>query len=897
MAIAHDAETRFPATDGASSNSVDTTTGDRTFSHNPVGTPAGVVVVICSDATTAPVTGVLYAGTAMTLVQTAVDTSEAGRVDIYVLANQAIPTNDPATVTLQGCTSANKWVTCSTVTSATGQTENVGSNFKDTTTATNPTLTVVTSKACLVYGALHGGAASPGSYVAGSAYTAQFNNDYGQKSARSQRRTSVSSGGGNEIFSFQYATSDDYCIAAVALAEKILPTSTPVARVSLGSYGEPSTRTAHSIKVRARTTSGSTGVLKAALYEGANNRSGDLTSSALTTSLADYTLSIPDASAANITSYSDLEIRFWGYDANGGSLVFEVADLYLEVPASAGPQTFYGATALPITLSRVVSGSRQTFSQIVAPFTFTKAVSGIKIAFGQIASPFTFTKAVSGVRTALGQILASFTFVKSVSATRQTFAQLVRPFAFVKDVAGRRTTFGQIASPFIFTKVVSGVKLAFGQIAAPFTFVKSVSATRQTLGQVVRPFTLVKDISAVRTTFGQTLTSIVATIATAGNKTTVTLYGVVSAPFTFVKSVSGQRTALGQTVSTFTFTSVVSGTRNTFAAIIAPFTFVKDVVARKTTFGQIVVPLTFTKSVSGIKIALGQIVRPFTFVKDVVARKTTFGQVVRPFTFTKAVSGVRSALGQIVAPFTFNRVISGRRTTFSRVDLPLIFVDQTDARKQTFGQIVFPINIELEAVAEVQGIRYGQATMSLVFGKDVEAFKQTFGQFSAPYLFDRSTQARRTTFSSLVRPFTFVKDVAGRRTTFGQSSLPITASFVVAGRRLSYGQVALSLVLGEQIAGQRKAFGATTSSYNFNRELTGRKETFSLLDFPIDFVVDVNTGRVEAFSSLGREFLIGIEIAGIVRPTGVILNLAKAIYLGSTEVEAVYVDSQEVWSK
>jgi hypothetical protein len=72
--------------------------------------------------------------------------------------------------------------------------------------------------------------------------------------------------------------------------------------------------------------------MRAALYEGSTNRSGDLESTALSTSLANYTLSISDASAANITDYQNLSIRFWGYAAGGGSIVFEVDQLYLEVP-------------------------------------------------------------------------------------------------------------------------------------------------------------------------------------------------------------------------------------------------------------------------------------------------------------------------------------------------------------------------------------------------------------------------------------------------------------------------------------------------------------------------------------------------------------------------------------
>ena len=101
----------------------------------------------------------------------------------------------------------------------------------------------------------------------------------------------------------------------------VVPTATPVAQISLAAGNTPDTRTLHSIELRARKASGSgTVLMNAALYEGANNRSGDLATSALTTSLADYSLAIPDASAANITDYSDLELRIWGTGATGDTV-------------------------------------------------------------------------------------------------------------------------------------------------------------------------------------------------------------------------------------------------------------------------------------------------------------------------------------------------------------------------------------------------------------------------------------------------------------------------------------------------------------------------------------------------------------------------------------------------
>jgi hypothetical protein len=160
VAIAHDANTRFPTTDGTVGvNSVDTTTGDRTFSHAGAATAKGAVVVVLCTGNTAVVSGVLYGGVAMALTQTAVDATEAGRVDIYVLDDQASFPTGTQTVTLQGCTATQKWATCSTVTCSVGSRSKLNaSNFKDTTAAANPTLTVVTStNPTMLYGGLHGG--------------------------------------------------------------------------------------------------------------------------------------------------------------------------------------------------------------------------------------------------------------------------------------------------------------------------------------------------------------------------------------------------------------------------------------------------------------------------------------------------------------------------------------------------------------------------------------------------------------------------------------------------------------------------------------------------------------------------------------------------------------------
>lgn len=126
----------------------------------------------------------------------------------------------------------------------------------------------------------------------------------------------------------------------------VAASQTSVARVSLAPAGTPRTRTEHSLSIRARVTSGS-GKIRAALYDGATNVSGDLESSALTTSLATYSLPIADAAAATITQYQDLEVRVWGEAT--GAIVFEVAEISLLIPLAVSAPPCY---PYPVVLRR-----------------------------------------------------------------------------------------------------------------------------------------------------------------------------------------------------------------------------------------------------------------------------------------------------------------------------------------------------------------------------------------------------------------------------------------------------------------------------------------------------------------------------------------------------------------
>ncbi len=384
MAIAHDAQTRFPATD---ITGTDTTTGDRTFTHTPVGNPAGVIVVVNCVGTTVPCSGVLYGGVPMTPESAASDTSEAGSVWIWRLTDVPIASG-PQTVTLQGCIAAAKFATCSTVTSATDLSEIVGAQGKSTTTGTNPTVSVVTSKESLLYGGLHGGATDPTVYTPGTGYTTQFSVDYGSLSARTQRRTSPVASG-TIAYNFPYGTSDDYCLAAVAIAEK---TGT-----SFGAISSPLTFNKNVVGQR-KTFSGI---------------------------LSPFTFSKEIIGRRETFSGISLPII-----------------LNTEV---LGRLNVFGEILLPIIFDKEIVGQRITFSEISLPIIFTKDLSGFRRVFSEISFPIIFDKEIVGQRETFGQSISEFINDISIQGLRETFGSIDFPIEVFIDTDGHLQLFSEIS--------------------------------------------------------------------------------------------------------------------------------------------------------------------------------------------------------------------------------------------------------------------------------------------------------------------------------------------------------------------------------------------------------------------------------------------------------------------
>jgi hypothetical protein len=211
MAVARDTETRFPVT----TNTFSTATGDQTFSHSGAALAGAATVMVFCTGTTAVVTGVLYGGVAMTLQATGTDTVETGRVDTYVLSGAGFPTGTQ-TVTLQGCTATQKWASCMTVTVAAGQEGAVdASGAVNTTTSTNPTVSVTLANTALGYMGVHSGLNAPP--TAGIDNSGVHTGDYGTVTSATFRKNTTDLAG-SRSFAVTGA-SDDWCAAAVWFAE------------------------------------------------------------------------------------------------------------------------------------------------------------------------------------------------------------------------------------------------------------------------------------------------------------------------------------------------------------------------------------------------------------------------------------------------------------------------------------------------------------------------------------------------------------------------------------------------------------------------------------------------------------------------------------------------------
>lgn len=252
-------------------------------------------------------------------------------------------------------------------------------------------------------------------------------------------RSGTVTASGTVVENTVYTDAASGTIAVSGISIETHTTLTAVARISLASGMNPTTRTDHKLCFRARKTSGSVPVhLWAALYQGSTNRSGDLVSGDLTTSLALYVLPVPDASAASISSYSDLELRFWGESPQGSTTSVEVADAWVELPPPGSDLT----PPTPIVTLQSATKISRVVGKDSIDVTFTTDEEYVEYMVRIVSSP-------DDVYLAGSLVEAAVVAARTSDTIQITDDELIAAAAiegsntlkiFVKDVAGNWST-------------------------------------------------------------------------------------------------------------------------------------------------------------------------------------------------------------------------------------------------------------------------------------------------------------------------------------------------------------------------------------------------------------------------------------------------------------------------
>ncbi len=171
-AVAHDASSHdAAAASGATTNF--------SWTHTPVGTPKGVIVlVVQSTLSTDQVSSVTYGALTLTRVARACDTAtEPGCVYAY-FGGSSVPTG-AQTVTVNVSGSSGKHASAITLTAA-GNTEVVTSDATITADATNPTVTLnLGGRTSFVAEGVYSGVANVTSITPFTGWTSRFEDDFG----------------------------------------------------------------------------------------------------------------------------------------------------------------------------------------------------------------------------------------------------------------------------------------------------------------------------------------------------------------------------------------------------------------------------------------------------------------------------------------------------------------------------------------------------------------------------------------------------------------------------------------------------------------------------------------------------------------------------------------------
>lgn len=204
-------------------SNVAVSTGNLSWTHTPVGTPKGVIVLISQNAAAGDqVTSVTYGGVSMTEVAGSPLAKNLGDEDgaLYgYFLGTGIPTG-AQTVFVTVSVATNRRAVCYTVTAAT-DTEVEDTTATDLNAVANPSVNVTLGgTGAFVAGVMHSGQDDITSIASAAGCTDVLEHDHGSTCSVWNRRTNIETGSGNFAVGWT-ATIEDSGILAVAIREAI----------------------------------------------------------------------------------------------------------------------------------------------------------------------------------------------------------------------------------------------------------------------------------------------------------------------------------------------------------------------------------------------------------------------------------------------------------------------------------------------------------------------------------------------------------------------------------------------------------------------------------------------------------------------------------------------------
>lgn len=209
MAVAHDA-----------ASTLGSSTSTQSWTHTPVGTPKGVLVVVAENASSDGTSGVTYGGAALSNIASGVNSSpEAGRVTVWFLGSGLSTGAQTVQVTR---TNSNAYIAAAyTVTTTTYDTVVVDSDSGNSGNISNvaATMTIPSGLAVYIAAGLWSGEAALTSITDGTGMTRNQSVDFGAQTAVINRRGNYVGTGSADTPITWTQSSDDAAYAAVAIRE------------------------------------------------------------------------------------------------------------------------------------------------------------------------------------------------------------------------------------------------------------------------------------------------------------------------------------------------------------------------------------------------------------------------------------------------------------------------------------------------------------------------------------------------------------------------------------------------------------------------------------------------------------------------------------------------------